>query len=58
MAVMALKKAYFYSFPVQVSSSGIVSIVQDLELDAYSKACIKESALELKTERNAIKHLL
>ncbi|HIG65588.1 MAG TPA: malate dehydrogenase [Methyloprofundus sp.] len=53
-----VEKGLFYSFPVQVSSSGIVSIVQDLELDAYSKACIKESALELKTERNAIKHLL
>ena len=53
-----VEKGLFFSFPVEVSISGEVSIVQDLELDAFSKACIKESALELKEERKAIKHLL
>ena len=53
-----VEKGLFYSFPVQVSSSGVVSIVQDLELDAFSKASIKASVLELKEERKAIKHLL
>ena len=53
-----VEKGLFCSFPVQVSSSGIVSIVQDLDLDATSKARIKESVLELKEERKAIKHLL
>lgn len=63
MAVIAdgsygVKKGLFYSFPVQVSSLGIVSIVQDLALDAFSKACIKKSALELQEECKAVKHLL
>lgn len=53
-----VEKGLFYSFPVKVSSSGEVSIVQDLQIDAFSKSCIKESALELKEERKAIKHLL
>ena len=53
-----VEKGLFFSFPVKVSSSGVVSIVQDLELDAYSKACIKASVQELKEERKAIKHLL
>jgi len=53
-----VEKGLFFSFPVEVSSSGEVSIVQDLELDVFSKARIKESALELKEERKAIKHLL
>ncbi|GFO71806.1 malate dehydrogenase [Bathymodiolus japonicus methanotrophic gill symbiont] len=53
-----VEKGLFCSFPVQVSSSGLVSIVQDLDLDATSKARLKESVLELKEERKAIKHLL
>ena len=51
-------KGLFFSFPVQVSSSGEVSIVQELQIDAFSKACIKASVQELKEERKAIKHLL
>ena len=53
-----VEKGLFFSFPVQVSNSGEVSIVQDLEIDAFSKSCIKASALELKEERKAVKHLL
>ncbi len=53
-----VEKGLFFSFPVQVSNSGEVSIVQELELDTFSKSCIKASAQELKEERKAIKHLL
>ena len=53
-----VEQGLFFSFPVKVSKSGEVSIVKGLELDAFSKACIKESELELIEERKAIKHLL
>ncbi|TXL00213.1 malate dehydrogenase [Methylococcaceae bacterium HT1] len=53
-----VEKGLFFSFPVQVSSSGEVSIVQELEIDDFSKSCIKASVQELKDERKAIKHLL
>ena len=48
----------FFSFPVKVSKSGEVIIIKDIELDAFSKARIKESEQELKDERQAVKHLL
>ncbi|NOQ65426.1 MAG: malate dehydrogenase [Methyloprofundus sp.] len=48
----------FFSYPVHVSSAGVVSIVQDLALDDFSLACIKASEQELLEEREAIKHLL
>ena len=53
-----VEKGLFFSFPVKVSNSGEVSIVKDLEIDAFSKSCIKASEKELKEERKAIKHLL
>jgi len=53
-----VEKGLFFSFPGQVSKSGEVSIVKGLEIDAFSKACIKASEQELKEERKAIKHLL
>ncbi len=53
-----VEKGLFFSFPVNVSTSGVVSIVQELELNAFSKANIKASEKELKEERKAVKHLL
>jgi len=53
-----VEKGLFFSFPVQVSKTGEVSIVQELEIDAFSKSRIKASEQELKEERKAIKHLL
>ena len=63
MAVMSdgsygVEAGLFFSFPVKVSKSGEVSIVKNLELDAFSKTRIKESEQELKDERQAVKHLL
>ncbi|NOQ14693.1 MAG: malate dehydrogenase [Methyloprofundus sp.] len=53
-----VEKGLFFSFPVKVSKSGEVNIVKDLELDDFSKSCIKASEQELKEERKAVKHLL
>lgn len=53
-----IEMGLFYSFPVQVSQQGKVSIVQGLEIDSFSLACLKISEQELIAERQAIKHLL
>lgn len=53
-----IEKGLFFSFPVTISSEGVVSIVPDLTIDSYSQARIKETEKELKEERIAIKHLL
>lgn len=53
-----VEQGLFYSFPVKVSDSGVVTIVQDLEINAFSQTCIQQSEQELKEERNAVKHLL
>lgn len=53
-----VEKGLFFSFPVTVSAEGIVTIVKDLEIDAFSRARIKETEKELKEERVAVKHLL
>lgn len=53
-----VEQGLFFSFPVEVSTSGEVSIVQGLKINNFSKTCIKESEQELKAEREAIKHLL
>lgn len=53
-----VEQGLFFSFPVKVSKSGEVSIVKGLEIDAFSKARIKESEQELKDECKAVKHLL
>jgi len=45
-----------FSFPVTVVK-GYVNIVQDLELNDFSKEKLLATEAELKQEREAIKHL-
>jgi len=52
-----ISEGIIYSFPV-TCSDGNYKIVQALEMNAFSKHCLKESEVELLTERKAIKHLL
>lgn len=54
----SIEEGLFYSFPVRISSSGVVEIVKGLEVDAFSQARMKESEQELKEECATIRHLL
>jgi len=51
-----IEKGLMFSFPVSVVK-GYVNIVQDLELNDFSKQKLKVTEAELKQERDAIKHL-
>ena len=53
-----VEQGLMYSFPVQVSERGIWSIVQGLEINEFSAIKIKESELELMSEREAVSHLI
>ena len=52
-----ITKGIIYSFPV-ICHNGTYSIVQDLEIDAFSKECMKITEKELLDEKTAIEHLL
>ncbi|MBE0468806.1 MAG: malate dehydrogenase [Methyloprofundus sp.] len=63
MAVFAdgsygIENGLFYSFPVRVSAEGEVTIVSDLQIDAFSLMRMQVSERELKEERMAVQHLL
>jgi malate dehydrogenase len=53
-----IEQGLFYSFPVKVSALGELEIIKGLQISAFSKACMKETELELREERDAIAHLL
>lgn len=52
-----IEKGLIFSFPVTVVK-GYVNIVQNLELNDFSKEKLRITEAELKEERDAIKHLL
>ncbi len=52
-----IEEGLVFSFPVTVVK-GYVNIVQDLQLNDFSRQCLKATEDELKQEREAIKHLL
>jgi malate dehydrogenase len=52
-----IEKGLIFSFPVTVVK-GYVNIVQDLELNDFSKEKLRITEAELKEERDAIRHLL
>jgi len=52
-----ISKGIIYSFPV-TCHSGSFSIVQDLEIDEFSKKCMEITEKELLDEKSAIEHLL
>ena len=52
-----ISEGIIYSFPV-TCQSGTYSIVQNLEIDDFSKECIEITERELLDERAAIQHLL
>ena len=51
-----IEKGLIYSFPVTVIN-GKVSIVKDLPINEFSKKKMRETEIELKEERDAVKHL-
>lgn len=51
-----IEKGLIYSFPVTVIN-GKVSIVKDLPVNEFSKKKMRETEIELKEEREAVKHL-
>ena len=51
-----IEKGLIYSFPVTVTN-GQISIVQGLEINEFSQEKMIETEVELKEEREAIKHL-
>ena len=52
-----ISEGIVYSFPV-VCKDGVYQIVQGLETNEFSEACLQESETELLAERKAIEHLL
>ena len=52
-----ISKGIIYSFPV-TCENGSYSIVQNLEVNEFSKECMERSEKELLDERAAIEHLL
>ena len=52
-----ISEGVIYSFPV-VCKDGAYEIVQGLETNEFSEACLRASEAELLAERKAIKHLL
>ena len=52
-----ITKGIIYSFPV-TCQNGSYSIVQNLDIDEFSKECMKLTENELLEERSAIEHLL
>ena len=52
-----ITEGIIYSFPV-ICQNGTYSIVQNLEIDAFSKECMQITEKELLDEKTAIEHLL
>jgi len=52
-----ISEGIVYSFPV-VCKDGACQIVQGLEMNEFSEACLQESETELLAERKTIEHLL
>lgn len=52
-----IEKDLMYSFPVTISSRGKITVVKDLENDAFIQEKMKESEQELLEEREAVQHL-
>ena len=52
-----ISKGIIYSFPV-ICQNGVYSIVQNLEIDAFSKESMEVTEKELLDEKAAIEHLL
>ena len=52
-----ITEGIIYSFPV-ICQNGTYSIVQNLEIDAFSKECMQITEKELIDEKTAIEHLL
>ena len=52
-----ISEGIIYSFPV-TCQNGSYSIVQDLEINDFSKECMKITEKELLEEKAAIEHLL
>ncbi len=52
-----IEKGLIYSYPVTVDD-GVLSIVQGLDINEFSREKMRTSETELKEERDAIKHLL
>ncbi len=52
-----IEKGLVYSYPVTVDD-GVVSIVQGLDINEFSREKMRTTEVELKEERDAIKHLL
>ncbi|MCK5121989.1 MAG: malate dehydrogenase [Methylococcales bacterium] len=52
-----IEKGLVYSYPVTVDD-GVVSIVQGLDINEFSREKMRTTEAELKEERDAIKHLL
>ena len=51
-----IEKGLIYSYPVTVSD-GEISIVQDLDINDFSREKMRITEEELMEERDAIKHL-
>ena len=52
-----ISEGIIYSFPV-ICKNGSYSIIENLEIDEFSKECMKITEKELIDEKQAIKHLL
>jgi malate dehydrogenase len=52
-----ISEGLMYSFPVTVTG-GVISIVQGLDINDFSRAQMDATAKELEEERDAVKHLL
>ena len=52
-----ITEGIIYSFPV-ICQNGTYSIVQNLEIDEFSKECMRITERELLDEKRAIEHLL
>lgn len=51
-----IEKGLIYSYPVTIKE-GVVSIVKNLPINEFSKQKMKSTEMELKEERDAVKHL-
>jgi malate dehydrogenase len=53
-----IEKGLVYSFPVTINEEGLVRIVPDLKVNAFSRERMRLTEAELKAEKSEIKHLL
>ena len=52
-----ISEGIIYSFPV-ICANGSYEIIQALEINEFSKTCLKANETELLAERKAVEHLL